>query len=410
MAANTWKQIFANGGVIDSEMAPYTAHTGIHWLFDIEIDPFNPSHAMFTTGYGGHECFNLTEADRGKPTKWSIMSTGIEETVALELLSPPAGAHLITAIGDYGGAVHWDLDRPAPEGNFSNPRFGNTNGLACAEKNPDIIVRVGRATGDNPGKTIGYSLNGGKTWSPTDTLPQPLSSLGNIAVSSDGITWIWAPDPVSEGYGPNRRQQIIPVYLTADRGKNWTECKGIPGNTRVIADRTNPLEKFYAINLFDGILYISTDGGKNFTVNPLILPDGLPQRGAYRGDSRGGQDRIYAAPEKEGELWVAAFNGLYRSVNTGKSFNRISGVQEIHGFGFGKGAPGKNYPALYLIGTVEGIRGIFRSDDTGVSWVRINDDQHQWGLLLHITGDPKQYGRVYVGTHGRGTFYGDPMQ
>ena len=240
----SWKQVFANGGVIDSELAPYTAHTGIHWLFDIEIDPFNPNHAMFTTGYGGHECFNLTEADRGKPTKWSIMSTGIEETVALELLSPPAGAHLITAIGDYGGAVHWDLDRPAPEGNFSNPRFGNTNGLACAEKNPDIIVRVGRATGDNPGKTIGYSLNGGKTWSPTDTLPHPLSSLGDIAVSADGNTWIWAPDPVSEGYGPNRRQQIIPVYLTADRGKNWTECKGIPGNTRVIADRTNPL-KFY---------------------------------------------------------------------------------------------------------------------------------------------------------------------
>jgi hypothetical protein len=56
----------------------------------------------------------------------------------------------------------------------------------------------------------------------------------------------------------------------------------------------------------------------------------------------------------------------------------------------------------------DGLRGIFRSDNTGRAWVRINDDQHQWGLLLHITGDPKQYGRVYVGTHGRGTLYGDP--
>ena len=44
------------------------------------------------------------------------------------------------------------------------------------------------------------------------------------------------------------------------------------------------------------------------------------------------------------------------------------------------------------------------------SWVRINDDQHQRGLLLHITGDAKQYGRVYVGTHGRGIVYGDPLQ
>jgi hypothetical protein len=27
--------------------------------------------------------------------------------------------------------------------------------------------------------------------------------------------------------------------------------------------------------------------------------------------------------------------------------------------------------------------------------------------VLHISGDPKKFGRVYVGTHGRGTFHGD---
>ena len=76
---------------------------------------------------------------------------------------------------------------------------------------------------------------------------------------------------------------------------------------------------------------------------------------------------------------------------------------------FGKAAPGNDYPALYMIGKVNGIRGIFRSDNAGKSWIRINNDQHQWGLLLHITGDPKKYGRVYVGTHGRGILYGDPV-
>lgn len=48
-----------------------------------------------------------------------------------------------------------------------------------------------------------------------------------------------------------------------------------------------------------------------------------------------------------------------------------------------------------------------RSDDVAKNWVLINDGQHQWGLVLHITGDPKIYGRVYIGTHGRGIFYGD---
>ena len=85
-------------------------------------------------------------------------------------------------------------------------------------------------------------------------------------------------------------------------------------------------------------------------------------------------------------------------------------MTEIHAFGFGKAAPGQGSPALFLVGIVEGVRGVFRSDDAARSWVRINDDQHQWGQVLHVTGDPKIYGRVYVGTHGRGTLYGDPVQ
>ena len=94
----SWKGVFAGGGAYDYSKAPYVKHTGIHWLFDIEIDPANPDHAIFTCGYGGHETFNLTDLDRGKPTLWHCMATGIEETVALDLLSPPAGAHLISAV------------------------------------------------------------------------------------------------------------------------------------------------------------------------------------------------------------------------------------------------------------------------------------------------------------------------
>ncbi|MGA2328083.1 MAG: sialidase family protein [Bryobacteraceae bacterium] len=392
----TWKPVFGGGGTFDFSLAPYVAATPIHWLFDIEIDPANSDHAMFTTGYGGYETFNLTDMDAGRPTRWSVMSTGIEETVALDLLSPPKGAHLLTAVGDYGGAVHWDLDQPAPEGSYDHPHFGNTNGLACAENKPEIIVRVGRASNHRGGGNIGYSLDGGKSWQPTASTPQPGSTLGHIAVSSDGATWVWTPEH-------------SPVSFTRDRGATWAPSQGIPANTRVIADRVNP-SKFYAIALFDGELFVSTDGAATFAAQPLNLPDGLPKRGGNRGDDRGGQDRIYAAPGREGDLWLAAFNGLYRSTNTGTSFVRLGGVAEIHGFGFGKAAPGADYPALYLIGVVDGVRGIFRSDDTARNWVRINDDQHQWGLLLHITGDPKQYGRVYVGTHGRGTVYGDPVK
>jgi hypothetical protein len=165
------------------------------------------------------------------------------------------------------------------------------------------------------------------------------------------------------------------------------------------------------MDLFGGRLFLSSDGGATFTTEPLVLPNGLPKLSSEanpRGDDRGGQDRLYATPGREGDLWIAAFDGLYHSVNNEKHFLQLPNVEEIHAFGFGKAAPAADFPALYLVGVVNGTRGIFRSDDTAQHWIRINDDQHQWGLILQITGDPKQYGRVYVGTHGRGIVYGDP--
>ena len=170
------------------------------------------------------------------------------------------------------------------------------------------------------------------------------------------------------------------------------------------------------MSLPDLILYRSTDGASTFAQQRFALPERPMTTGqSSRGDSRGGQDRIYLAPDRAGDLWLAAFDGLYRAhasapkvSDQSPSFARLPGVDEIHAFGFGKAAPNRSYPAMYLVGTVRGQRGVFRSTDEGRRWVRINDDQHQWGLVLQITGDPKRFGRVYVGTHGRGTLYGDP--
>ena len=70
---------------------------------------------------------------------------------------------------------------------------------------------------------------------------------------------------------------------------------------------------------------------------------------------------------------------------------------------------GRKYPALYMIGSLRtNEQAIFRSDDAGRTWDRINDDRHQFGTQQVISGDPRVYGRVYLGTNGRGVLYGDP--
>ena len=75
-------------------------------------------------------------------------------------------------------------------------------------------------------------------------------------------------------------------------------------------------------------------------------------------------------------------------------------------------ATGQTHPAVYLIGTVGGQYGFYRSDDgAGASWMRLNDAQHQFGSLQgnYVGGDEAVFGRLYLTTGGRGYIYGDPQ-
>src|SRR5690606_28578072 len=158
------------------------------------------------------------------------------------------------------------------------------------------------------------------------------------------------------------------------------------------SDRVDP-DRFYAYA--DGTVYVSTDRGRTFAA----AATGLPTQGFVS---------LKAVPGHEGHVWFAGETGLLRSTDGGASFARVGGSTWAYNVGFGKAAPGRTHPAVYAVATIGGVTGVFRSDDTGASWLRINDDAHQWGNMGGaLTGDPDVYGRVYLGTNGRGVLYGD---
>lgn len=412
-AGKSWKAIYKHGYEDDNTLAPYTKVAPLHWMFDIEIDPFNSEHAIFTTGFGGWETFNLSAVERrNEKVKWQIMSTGIEETVPLELYCPPSGAHLLTGVGDYGGFTYYDLTKPVETGANHDPSFGNTDGVCGAWHKPQLMLRCGNIfnhlTKDAP---ISYSEDGGNTWLACKNVPGDVKAgekgepeHGHVAMSAEGTTWVWTPE------------HQLPAYTT-DKGETWTQCQGLPKNIKVIADKENDL-LFYAVDVRKSVLYISKDAARTFQEYKLSL--NLKNHSAdartreNRGDIRGGQDRVYSIPAHSGQLWLAAYDGLYfldlasvlSSSETKIDMMQKSHVRLIIGFGIGKAAEGNNYPSLYLIGIVNGQYGIFRSVDNAQSWLRINDDEHQFGKLLHIAGDMQDFGRVYIGTHGRGTIMG----
>jgi photosystem II stability/assembly factor-like uncharacterized protein len=386
----SWSPLLQNAKW-DYSSTPYTKNRVPHWMGSVQIDPFDSNHVLFTTGYGIWSCNNLTDADSGKSTQWKFSDDGLEETVPLSLVSPPTGAHLLSGLGDIDGFCHDDLDNPTPQGTFASVHFSNTEDLAFAGKNPSIIVRTG--TGRNEIHAA-ISVDGGKNWSTLGSEPpDSFGGGGTIAISADGEIIVWT----LRRNAPN---------FSADLGENWTNCAGLAPELRVIADAVNP-SRFYAFDSRAGKFFASTNGAENFSETGAELPaENISGNFGF-----GGGATLSAAPEREGDLWLTfGTNGLYHSENGGVSFVKLENAPEAYSLGFGKAVSGKNFLALYLAGKIGSIEGLFRSVDAGATWTRINDDQHQYGWISRVTGDPRIFGRVYFATSGRGVIYGDELK
>ncbi len=362
--------------------APPVPAIKLGWMNEsVEIDPFNSNRMLYGTGATLFSTTSLTNWDAGTTFTVSPMVKGLEETAALDLISPPTGgANLISALGDLGGFRHTNLDAVPPM-MFTQPLFTSTTSIDYAENNPSVVVRAGNFTdSDRPNDShAAFSTDGGANWF-QGTEPGGVNNGGTIAASADGSRFVWAPGDSG-----------IQVVYSVGFGNSWSQSSGVPANAMVRSDRVNSM-KFYAYS--NGTFYVSTNGGQSFTTAATGLPTAHVAFKAVAGH--------------EGDIWLTGDGGLWRSTNSGASFTKVSGVDASINIGYGKAAPGQTYPALYMVGTVGGVAGVFRSDDGAGSWVRINDDAHQYGNIGGaITGDPRIYGRVYIGTNGRGIIYGD---
>jgi xyloglucan-specific exo-beta-1,4-glucanase len=354
------------------------------WMTEsLEIDPFDSDRMLYGTGATLYGTDNLTDWDTADTVQIGVRARGIEETAVLDLISPPEGAPLLSGLGDIGGFRHPDLT-VAPKRMFTSPNYSTTTSLDYAERNPKVIARAGNIdrSAHPEVNRAAFSTDGGENWVQTATEPGAVTAGGTIAAAADGSSFVWSAD----GAKPS---------CTADFGTSWAVADGLPAGAVVESDRVDS-SIFYGFSA--GIFYVSKDGGATFTASA----NGLPSASVH----------FQAVPGRSGEIWLAGgasgTYGLWHSTDAGATFSKLDAVDEADTIGFGKAGPGADYPALYTSAEIEGVRGIFRSDDVGRTWIRINDDEHQWGWTgAAITGDPRVYGRVYVATNGRGVIYGD---
>lgn len=372
---STWTDVVQRGFVQDPNGFTWAKGAGIHWASTIEFDPFDTKSAWVVSGNG---IFRTSDID-ATPTTWKFTVKGMEETVPEVAISVPGGP-LLTAIGDFDGARYTDVTAYVP---IHAPSIGTTTGLTVAPAKTNLVVRVGG------GQKMYSSSDTGATWSRVNGV---WGSKGHVVLSADGASLLHNFRNDDNSYSTFRSTNY------ASNEPKWTWVSGLSTSSALhpVADPVNA-KKFYAYD--NGVLKVSTDGGASFSNGATL--------------ATGGASKLRAAPGREGDVWVALWgNGLVRSTNSGSSFTTIANVKEAQAVGFGKAASGASYPTVFIWGKVgSGPTGAYRSTDAGASWVRINDDAHQYGGPGNgnfIVGDMNTEGVVYMSTAGRGLAYGAP--
>ncbi|KAJ3307901.1 hypothetical protein HDU76_004277 [Blyttiomyces sp. JEL0837] len=328
---------------------------------------------------------------------WEFVSKGIEESVAVDVIAPPGGS-VLTAIWDRKGAVNVKGPDTYPVSIHVNEKFSSGWDLDYSGQNPNFIVGVFSDHRFLNPDYSGYSQDFGKTW----TIFAGKSTAddrfaGNIAVSAVDTSRIVRLPTFNRA-----------PYYSTDMGATWNQIQFFSNANNLHGAYYFGARKALASDLVDGSFYIYGSDGLFFA-----SPDGINWAKTPASPSSGGDSFVYGivvcAPGHAGHVWVSGTQGgLSYTFDKGQTFVKVANVTQSNHIGFGKKMAGGTYPTIYLDGTVNGVSGLFRSADAGLTFDYITTfPKSLFDNIQVVNGDMNVEGRVYVGFSGNGFVYAD---
>ena len=286
-------------------------------------------------------------------------------------------------------------------------RAGRTVAIGGVPQQPAVFYMA--AVNGGVWKTTDF----GNTWFPIFD-EQTSGSVGALAIAPSDPNILY----VGSGEGLQRPDLAVGdgFYKSTDAGKTWTHLglRDAQQITAVVVDPKNPDRVFVAVqghpygpNVERGV-FRSLDGGKSF------------DKVLYKDENTGAADIVmdpsnsqilYAAlwaarvapwEIRSGESFVIPGGGLYKSADGGTTWREIS--KGLPGSGDTIGRIGiaiapSNPKRVYLTLEAQREPGIYRSDDGGESWQRVNEDHRIGGRgpgAMGITVSPDDPDTIYV--------------
>jgi len=310
--------------------------------------------------------------------------------VLLSLIPASGGFAQVREPGDVFQHLEWRHIGPAVFG-------GRVPDVEALPDNPAVIYVAGSTGG------IFKTTNNGVTWRPIFDDAGPTLSIGDMAVAPSDPLIIWVGTGESNG-----EQQAASlgngVYRSLDGGESW-EYMGLRDTRfihRIVIHPTNPDIVFVAApghrwgpNEERG-LYRTVDGGMTWEKVLYINEDTGVVEVAMEDNGR----VLYAAAYQRrrhawGNLTGGPHSGIYRSMDGGSTWEKLGGGLPEGVLGKIAIAIAKSSPNVVYAAIADQDGGLFRSEDRGTTWTRVNDIRTSyWYGNIYV--DPENENKVWV--------------
>jgi photosystem II stability/assembly factor-like uncharacterized protein len=313
--------------------------------------------------------------------------------------------------GDEGGR-EWRLEGPLlPGWSIFHAVVDPRDGTLYAATNSELY-----------GGTVHRSADRGATWERSE-------SLGLPEESDLTLERTWHVEPGRAGEDGRLWLGAAPgaLFRTDDGGVSWQAVESLIGHeTR---DTWNPgaggmcchsiqLDPDEPSRLYVGIsaagVFRSEDGGESWTpanqgTAADFLPDPFPAVGQC-------VHKVLLHPARPERLWQQNHCGVYRSDDRGESWERLEGNGLPSGFGFPLALDPSDPDTAFVVPehgaenrvTCEGRLGVYRTRDGGASWELLTEGlpQQAWGAVMRegFSFDRSNPVGVYLGTQSGSVF------
>ena len=295
------------------------------------------------------------------------------------------------------GELHWRMIGPF--------RGGRTVAISGIPSRPNVFYMAPNNGG------VWKSTDYGHTWNPIFD-NQPTGSIGALAIAPSN------PEIIYVGTGEGLRRPDLStgdgIYKSINGGKSWQHM-GLRDAQQIgamIVDPRDPNRIFvaalghpYGPNPERG-LFRSLDGGTTW------------QKVLYKDENTGAIDVAFDPANPQivyADLWASrrppwttggAYNGpgsaLYKSADGGTNWKQLTNglpTEADHLGRIGIGIAPSDSNRIYALVDAPKLGGLFRSDDAGEQWQRVNDEERIWGRGDDFAGvrvDPRNKDVVYV--------------